>query len=101
MSTEMWYVVYCNVSHKNLFCSNFADCHYFVVCMQMSMTAVKEYLYKLSSDICETRHNIMHSMFLVLQSSPSLNFEALANAQKVFTSLFNRHLSEQHEVNVV
>lgn len=66
----------------------------------MSMTAVKEYLYKLSSDICETRHNIMHATFLVLQSSPSLNFEALANAQKVFTSLFNRHLSELHEVRV-
>ena len=66
----------------------------------MSMTAVKEYLYKLSSGICETRHNIVHATFLVLQSSPSLNFEALANAQKVFTSLFNRHLSEEHEVRI-
>lgn len=65
----------------------------------MSMSAVKDYLYKNLTEISETQHNIMQAAFLVVQSSYGCDeVEALNTARKVFSILFSTYLSENMEV---
>ena len=64
----------------------------------MSMSAVKEYLYKNVTEVAETQHHIMHATFLLIHCSPPASIEVISNAQKVFKTLFNQHLTEQMEV---
>ena len=65
----------------------------------MSMSAVKDYLYKNLTEISETQHNIMQAAFLVVQSSYGYDeVKALNTARKVFSILFSTYLSENMEV---
>lgn len=62
------------------------------------MSTVKDYLYKNLSELAETQHHIMHATFLVIQCNRPGTMETLAIARKVFTTLFNSHLTKQMEV---
>lgn len=64
------------------------------------MTAVKDYLYKNLSLLSETQHNIMQATFLVIQGSHGYDeYEAIVTATKVFSILFDVHLTYKMEVN--
>lgn len=65
----------------------------------MSMSAVKDYLYKNLSELSATQHNIMQATFLVIQGSHGYDEkESFSSAVRIFDTLFNAHLTETMEV---
>ena len=66
--------------------------------LQMAMSTVQEYLYKNVTEVAETQHHIMHATFLLIRCTPQGSIDVISNAQKVFKTLFNQHLTEQMEV---
>ena len=65
----------------------------------MSMSAVRDYLYKNFTELSETQHNIMHATYLVIMSHYNQDDrDILTIAQRVFTILFKAHFSEKMEV---
>ena len=67
----------------------------------MSMSAVKDYLYKNLSELSATQHNIMQATFLVIQGSHGYDEkESFLSAVRIFNALFSTHLTERMEVCV-
>ena len=46
----------------------------------------------------EARLNVMHTVFLTLQTLPELSNDLLHTSQQIFQTLFNRHFSEDMQV---
>lgn len=55
---------------------------------------------RMEMEVVEARLNVMHTVFLAIQSRPSLDAEILLNGQKIFLTLFTRHFTETLEVPV-
>lgn len=48
--------------------------------------------------VVEARLNVMHAVFLAIQTSSSLGKDILLNAQKIFQALLDRHFTVTLEV---
>ena len=55
---------------------------------------------RMEMEVVKARLNVMHTVFLAIQSRPSLDAEILLNGQKIFLTLFTRHFNETLEVPV-
>jgi hypothetical protein len=65
----------------------------------MSMSAVKDYLYKNLTPLSEAQHNIMQTVFLIIQSGHGYdNMDSLLTAIKIFTILFEKYLTDNMEL---
>lgn len=63
------------------------------------MPAVRDYLYQNLSDLSETQHNIMHSVYLVILSlCDQEDIDVFSLSEKVFNLLFNAHFDDKMEV---
>ncbi len=65
----------------------------------MSMAAVRDYLYQNLTELSETQHNIMHTVYLVILAFCDHDDNDLFSlAEKVFSILFNAHFMDKMEV---
>ena len=62
--------------------------HVYFISFQMLMPTLREYIYKSRSCGAEAQHNVMHAVFLVLQSQPSLDAGVIDKGIAVFEALF-------------
>ena len=71
----------------------------------MSLPALKQHVYSAlrphagkAMDTVEARLNVMQTVFLTLQTQPSPTPDLLTDVEKIFQTLFNRHFTENMEV---
>lgn len=72
----------------------------------MCLPALKQHVYSALSPkadaamvIVEARLNVMQTVFLTLQTLPEPSDDLLCTSQLIFQTLFNRHFSEDLEVD--
>ena len=73
----------------------------------MCLPMLKECIYQSFSPECgengvllEAMMNVMQATFVILQSVPELNEEALSKGQKIFSRLFTHFFMKAEKVNV-
>ena len=67
----------------------------------MSIPAVRDYLYQNLTDLAETQHNIMHTVYLVILAFCDQDDSDLFSlAEKVFNILFTAHFMDKMEVSL-
>ncbi len=55
------------------------------------MPTLREHIYRSRSEVAEAQHNVMHTLFLVLRSKPTLlSHEDLRQGFAIFNTVFNR-----------
>ena len=62
------------------------------------MPALKEHIYSSRSETAEAQHSIMHALFLVIRSKPSMCSENLQIGLKIFNRLFEKNFKVNMEV---
>ncbi len=62
------------------------------------MPALKEHIYSSRSETAEAQHSIMHALFLVIRSKPSMCSENLQIGLKIFNRLFEENFKVNMEV---
>ena len=68
---------------------------------QISMPAVRDYLYQNLTELSETQHNIMHAVYLIILAHHDQDdSDIFSMAENVFKTLFNKHFMEKMEVHV-
>ncbi len=65
------------------------------------MPAVRDYLYQNLTDLAETQHNIMHTVYLVILAfCDQDDSDVFGLADKVFNMLFTAHFMDKMEVSI-
>jgi len=68
---------------------------------QISMPALKEHIYSSRTETAEAQHSIMHALFLLIRSKPSMCSENLQLSLKIFNRLFDDNFKVNMEVGAL
>ena len=74
----------------------------------MTLSVMKKYVYMTLEpqkngkevEVLEAQLNVMHAVFLAIQSSTSLGEDILLKGQKIFQTLLDSHFTETLEVHM-
>ena len=64
------------------------------------MPALQEHIYSSRSETAEAQHSIMHALFLLIRSKPSMCSENLQVGLKIFNRLFDDNFKANMEVKI-